>query len=98
MAVSPLRLLYLGHSELAVRTVSLELHLVTDLVLAGALLIAPGGNARAVFLSPGLSRIDGLSAIEFVQDKQKSRDRKTESEADMAEPRKLRPHLQSRSS
>jgi hypothetical protein len=43
------------------------------LALAGALLIAPGGNVRAGAISPaGVSRIDGLSVIEFVQDKKKS--------------------------
>jgi hypothetical protein len=43
------------------------------LALAGVLLIAAGGNARAGAISPaGVSRIDGLSVIEFVQDKKKS--------------------------
>ena len=43
------------------------------LALAGALLIAPGGNVRAGAISAaGVSRIDGLSVIEFVQDKKKS--------------------------
>jgi hypothetical protein len=42
------------------------------LAIAGTLLIAPGGYAGAAAASPaGLSRIDGLSAIEFVQDKKK---------------------------
>ena len=39
------------------------------IALAGTLLIAPGSDAGAVPASPGLSRIDGLSAIELVQDK-----------------------------
>jgi hypothetical protein len=43
------------------------------IALAGVFLIAPGRDAGAAPLSPsGLSRIDGLSAIEFVQDKPKS--------------------------
>ena len=43
------------------------------LALAGALLIAPSGNVRAGAISPaGVSRVDGLSVIEFVQDKKKS--------------------------
>lgn len=42
------------------------------LVLTGALLIAAGGPAGAVSGQAGLSRIDGLSAIELVQDKKKS--------------------------
>lgn len=42
------------------------------LALAGALLIAHGGNAGAVSVSSGLSRIDGLSVIELVQAKPKS--------------------------
>ncbi len=47
--------------------------ILAALALAGALLSAPAGNAGAVSVSPaGLSRIDGLSAIEFVQDKKKS--------------------------
>ena len=46
--------------------------ILAALALAGALSIAPGGNAGAVSGSPGLSRIDGLSAIVFVQDKKKS--------------------------
>ncbi len=45
--------------------------ILAALALAGALSIAPGGNAGAVSGSPGLSRIDGLSAIVFVQDKKK---------------------------
>jgi hypothetical protein len=45
--------------------------ILAGLVLAGALSIAPGGNAGAVSGSPELSHIDGLSAIEFVQDKKK---------------------------
>jgi hypothetical protein len=41
--------------------------------LAGALLIAPVGNAGAVSASPGVfSRIDGISVHEFVQAKPKS--------------------------
>jgi hypothetical protein len=47
--------------------------MATALALVGALLIAAAGNADAGPLSSaGLSRIDGLSAIEFVQDKKKS--------------------------
>ncbi len=47
--------------------------ILTAIALAGALLIAPGSNAGAAPVSPaGLTRIDGLSAIEFVQDKPKS--------------------------
>jgi hypothetical protein len=47
--------------------------ILAALALAGALLIARGGNAVAGAISPaGLSRIDGLSVIEFVQDKKKS--------------------------
>lgn len=47
--------------------------ILAALALAGALLIAPGSTAGAAPVSPaGLSRIDGLSAIEFVQDKPKS--------------------------
>ena len=43
------------------------------LALAGALLIGPANNARAVSVSPaGLSRIDGHSGIEFVQARPKS--------------------------
>ena len=42
------------------------------LALAGAFLIAPGSKSGAVPVSPGLSRIHGLSAIEFVQDRPKS--------------------------
>jgi hypothetical protein len=42
------------------------------LILTGALLIAAGGSAGAVSGQAGLSRIDGLSAIEFVQEKKKS--------------------------
>lgn len=42
------------------------------LVLTGAVLIAAGGPAGAVSGQAGLSRIDGLSVIEFVQDKKKS--------------------------
>ena len=46
--------------------------ILTALAFAGALLIVPGANAGAISVSPaGLSRIDGLSAIEFVQDKKK---------------------------
>jgi len=42
------------------------------LAVAGALLIGPVSNADAASVSPsGLSRIDGLSIIEFVQDKSK---------------------------
>jgi hypothetical protein len=47
--------------------------LLAATALAGVLLIAPGRNAGAASVSPaGLSRIDGLSAIEFVQNKPKS--------------------------
>lgn len=46
--------------------------LLAAIALAGALSVAPGGNAGAVSGSSGLSRIDGLSAIVFVQDKKKS--------------------------
>ena len=47
--------------------------ILAALAVAGALLIAPGGHAGAAPASPaGLSRIDGFSAIEFVQDKPKS--------------------------
>ena len=47
--------------------------ILAALALAGALLIGPSGNAGAAAVSPaGLSRIDGLSVIEFVQDKKKS--------------------------
>lgn len=42
------------------------------LVLTGALFIGAGGPAGAVSGQAGLSRIDDLSAIEFVQDKKKS--------------------------
>ena len=45
-----------------------ETRILAALALAGALLIGPVGNAGA---APGFSRVDGLSAIEFVQDKQK---------------------------
>jgi hypothetical protein len=45
----------------------------TALALAGALLLTAAGNAGAgPVSSAGLSRIDGLSAIEFVQAKPKS--------------------------
>ena len=44
-------------------------HVLAALALAGVILIAPGSDAGAVPVSPGLSRIDGLSAIELVQDK-----------------------------
>ena len=47
--------------------------ILTVIVLAGALLIAPSSNAGAVSVSPaGLSRIGVPSAIEFVQNKPKS--------------------------
>jgi hypothetical protein len=47
--------------------------LLAALALAGALLIAPASNVGAgPVSSAGLSRIDGLSAIEFVQNKPKS--------------------------
>ena len=46
-------------------------HVLAALALAGVLLIAPGSDAGAVPVSPGLSRIDGLSAIELVQNKPK---------------------------
>jgi hypothetical protein len=47
--------------------------ILAALAIAGAVLIAPAGNAGAGPVSPaGLSRIGGPSAIEFVQDKQKS--------------------------
>ncbi len=50
-----------------------HLRILAALALAGVFLIAPGSNAGAVPISPaGLSGIDGLSAIEFVQDKPKS--------------------------
>jgi hypothetical protein len=43
------------------------------LLTAAVLLIVVSGNARAGVISPvGLSRIDGLSPIQFVQAKQKS--------------------------
>ena|SRR2546421_1963451 len=43
------------------------------LLVAGALLVAASGNAGAGFSSPaGLSRIGGISSIEFVQEKRKS--------------------------
>src|SRR5450755_3883066 len=46
--------------------------ILAALAVAGTLLIAPGGYAGAGAVSPaGLSRIDGFSAIEFVQDKKK---------------------------
>ena len=43
------------------------------LTLTVALLIAPGSKAGAVPLSTGLSRIEGLSAIEFVQGRPQSK-------------------------
>lgn len=46
-----------------------ETRFLAALALAGALLIGPVGNAGAAPI--GFSRVDGLSAIEFVQDKQK---------------------------
>jgi hypothetical protein len=47
--------------------------ILAPLVFAGALLFAAGGNAGAGPVSPaGLSHIDGLSAVEFVQVKKKS--------------------------
>ena len=47
--------------------------ILAALAVAGTLLIAPGGHAGAGPAAPaGLSRIGGLSSIEFVQDKQKS--------------------------
>jgi hypothetical protein len=47
--------------------------ILAAIALAGALLIAAGGNAHAGAISPaGVSRIDDLSVIEFVQDKKKS--------------------------
>jgi hypothetical protein len=47
--------------------------ILTAIALAGTLLIASGSHSRAAPVSPaGLSRIDGLSSIEFVQDKPKS--------------------------
>jgi hypothetical protein len=50
-----------------------HIRIIAALALVGAFLIAPGGNAGAGPVPPaGLSRIDGLSAIEFVQDKKKS--------------------------
>jgi hypothetical protein len=46
--------------------------ILAALAVAGTLLIAPCGYAGAGPASPaGLSRIDGLSAIEFVQDQKK---------------------------
>jgi hypothetical protein len=49
-----------------------QIRILAALAVAGTLLIAPGGNAGAGPVSPGgLSRIDGLSAIEFVQDKRR---------------------------
>jgi hypothetical protein len=48
-----------------------ETRILAALALAGALLIGPVGNAGAAPI--GFSRVDGLSAIEFVQDKQKRR-------------------------
>ena len=44
-------------------------HVLAAFALAGVLLFALGSDAGAVPVSPGLSRIDGLSAIELVQDK-----------------------------
>jgi len=46
-----------------------ETRILAALALAGALLIGPVGSAGAAPM--GFSRVDGLSAIEFVQDKQK---------------------------
>ena len=47
--------------------------ILAALAVASALLIALSANAGALSVSPaGLSHTDGLSAIEFVQNKQKS--------------------------
>lgn len=46
--------------------------ILATFAFAVALLIAPGSNAGAVSSSAGLSRIDGLSAITYVQGKKKS--------------------------
>ena len=47
--------------------------ILAALAVASTLLIVLSANAGAVSVSPaGLSHIDGLSAIEFVQNKQKS--------------------------
>jgi hypothetical protein len=47
--------------------------IMAALAVAATLLITPGGYAGAGVVSPaGLSRIDGLSAIELVQDKPQS--------------------------
>ena len=50
-------------------------NVLAALALAGALLIASGHNAEAVPVSPDLSHADELSAIEFVQDRSKVRNR-----------------------
>jgi hypothetical protein len=48
-------------------------HILAVLALAGALLIVPSSYSGAVPVTPaGLSRAEGLSAIEFAQDKPKS--------------------------
>ena len=47
--------------------------ILAAVAFAGVLLIAPGRDAGAAPVSPsGLSRIGGLSAVEFVQNKPKS--------------------------
>ena len=45
------------------------LYTLAALALTGALLLGPANKARAVPVSPGLSRIDGPSVIELVQDR-----------------------------
>jgi hypothetical protein len=48
-------------------------HILAAFALAGALLIVPSSYSGAVAVtSAGLSRVEGLSALEFVQDKPKS--------------------------
>ena len=49
-----------------------QLHTLAALALTGALVFGPANKAGAVSISPGLSRIDGPSVIELVQDKPKS--------------------------
>jgi hypothetical protein len=47
-------------------------HTLAALALTGAVLFGPANKAGAVPVSPGLSRIDGPSVIELVQDRPKS--------------------------
>ena len=47
-------------------------HTLAAIALTGALLLGPANKAGAVPVSPGLSRIDGPSVIELVQDRPKS--------------------------